>query len=131
MSRMTQVLVATLMFATSTQSNASCDFSKDVKENADGSFTYSRECNVEVGKRIKELDLRRNQVDDLNKVITLKDLAIEKADQRAKLWMDTSNELNDKLIKYDSISKRSDTLYFVGGIAVTILSVWAAGQLRK
>ena len=31
---------------------------------------------VEVGKRIKELDIRRQQIEDFNKAITLKDLAI-------------------------------------------------------
>ena len=80
-----------LMIATTNQANASCDFSKDIKENLDGTFTYSKDCNVEVGKRIKELDIRRQQIEDFNKAITLKDLAISKADERAKAIQDSTD----------------------------------------
>lgn len=111
--------------------NASCDFSKDIKENSDGTYTYTRDCHIEVGKRVKKLALLDEQVAELEKTIELKDLALSKQKERADLWMNTSVQVTDKLRSYDSIAGKENTLYFVLGVGVTVLSVWAAGQLVK
>jgi hypothetical protein len=110
---------------------AACDFSKDIKENLDGSYTYTRDCHIEVGKRVKKLVLLEEQVVELEKTIELKDLALSKQKERADLWMNTSVQVTDKLRSYDSVVGKENTLYFVLGVGVTVLSVWAAGQLVR
>lgn len=113
------------------QSCFSCDFANDIRLNQDGSYTYSKECHIEVGKRIKKLTLIEAQVVELEKTIELKDLALSKEKQRADGWMDTAFQINDKLQKYDAISSKSNAVYFGLGLATAILSVWAAGQLVR
>ncbi len=109
---------------------ADCNFATDIKAMPDGSYSYSRDCHVEVGKRVKKLVIVEQQVVELEKTIELKDLALSKETERASLWMDTSYKLQDKLMSYQSASKASDRLYFITGVLVTVASVWAAGQLR-
>jgi hypothetical protein len=112
------------------KSFAACDFAKDIKENQDGSYTYTRDCHIEVGKRVKKLILVEEQIVELEKTIELKDLALVKQKERADMWMNTSFTLNDKLQKYDAAASTDKTLHFIIGVGVTVLSVWAAGQLR-
>lgn len=113
------------------KSLALCDFAKDIKENQDGSYSYTRECHVEVGKRVKRLALVEEQTTELEKTIELKDLALTKQKERADKWMATSFQLEDKLRSYDSVANKDKTLHFILGVGVTILSVWAAGQITK
>jgi hypothetical protein len=126
-----KLMAAILLFIVSANSYASCDFATDIKENPDGTFTYQRGCHIEVGKRIKRLTLIEQQVDELEKVVELKDLALVKQKERTDLWRDTSLQINDKLQSYDSVANKSQWLYFGIGVAVTTLSVWAAGQLVR
>jgi hypothetical protein len=107
----------------------SCDFANDIKENPNGTYTYTKECHIEVGKRVKKLALVEEQVLQLEKTIELKDLALSKQRERADMWMDASLKINDKLVQYDAIASKDDKLYFLMGVGITILSVWAAGQL--
>jgi hypothetical protein len=111
------------------QSFAACDFANDIKAMPDGTYSYTRDCHVEVGKRVKRLALVEQQVVELEKTIELKDLALVKQKERADLWMDTSFKMNDKLQAYEAASSKSDWVHFGLGVAVTVLSVWAAGQL--
>lgn len=109
---------------------ASCNWSEDVKKNQDGSFSYSRGCHLEVGASLEELDLRRRQVDELKKSVELKDLAISYSEQRTQLWIDSSTKMNERLNQYEATRSNSGWIYFGVGVAVTVLSVWAAGQLK-
>lgn len=110
---------------------AFCDWEKDIKENANGTYTYTPGCHAEVGKTIRINGLLGAKIDLLEKQIELKDLQISKYDERTQLWMNTSNELNEKLIKYQSVTTTDKWVSFGLGIGVTILSVWAAGQLNN
>jgi hypothetical protein len=109
---------------------ASCNWSEDVRKNQDGSFSYSRGCHVEVGASLEELDLRRRQVDELKKSVELKDLAISYSEQRTQLWIDSSIKMNERLNQHEATRANSGWIYFGVGVAVTVLSVWAAGQLK-
>lgn len=124
-------LTLLLSLALFSQNCFSCDFANDIRVNQDGTYTYSKECHIEVGKRIKKLTLIEAQVVELERTIELKDLALSKEKQRADAWMDTSFQINDKLQKYDAISSKSNAVYFGLGLATAILSVWAAGQLVR
>jgi hypothetical protein len=124
------ILIAITVAALPLRAVAACDFAVDIKANTDGTYTYSRDCHIEVGKRVKKLELTEQRADELEKTIELKDLALVRQKERADLWMDTSVKVNDKLQSYESAAKSSDWLHFGLGVAVTVLSVWAAGQLR-
>lgn len=110
---------------------ASCDWDKDVKQNQDGSYTYTKGCHIQVGLSLEELDLRRTQVVELNKTIQLKDLAIKYSEERTQLWMDSSLKMNDRLNQYESARSGQQWFHFGLGVAVTVLSVWGAGQLKR
>ena len=110
---------------------ADCDPAKDIKSNSDGTYTYSRSCHVMAGKAIKEKPLLNEQVDDLNKAITLKDLALTQETQRSTMWLDDSVKMHDKLNSYEAAEHKSNVIYFILGIVVTGAAVYGAGQLVR
>lgn len=110
------------------QISMACNFSTDIKENSDGTFTYSRACHVQVGKTQKELSLRQEQVKELNAAILLKDSAILKYEERTLLWMETSYKLNDRLQSYERHKETNNWILIGTGFAAAILATWAAGQ---
>jgi hypothetical protein len=119
-----------LSLLTSPVSYADCVWNRDIKENQDGSYTYARDCHIQVGKNNKELDLRKQQVEELNKTIELKDLALTKQEERVNLWMDSTLKMNDKIQSYESLRSTNQILYFGLGVLVMSAAVWGAGQLR-
>lgn len=109
---------------------ADCDYSKIV-HNPDGSYTYSKELHLCVGQMKQDLEVAQGQVVEYKKAIELKDLALKISDERVTLWTDTSYKLETRLNKIEELKSRNELLYFGVGVGLTILSVWAAGQLRK
>jgi hypothetical protein len=127
---MKKVISLTMAMLLSSQALA-CDFKNDIVAQPDGKYLYTAACHKEVGKRVEALKVREEQVAELYRTIELKDLALTESNKRVKLWMDTSTELNDKLLKYDAAAKTSNTLSFGLGVVATALAVWGAGQLRR
>lgn len=125
--------IAILLIGTSLplRAMADCNWATDIKKNPDGSRTYTEECHIVVGKNIKELELRREQVEALNQTIQLKDLAILKLEQRNEIWMNTSIKMNDSLNSYERLRSTNYALYFGLGVVATSLAVWGAGQLAN
>lgn len=114
-----------------------CDW-KTIRKVGDSGYLYSADCHKSVGQlknKAEELEKanseRQKQVEKLGKTIELKDLALDKADQRIINWRNETYNQHDRLLRQQKLAKYNDWLYFGGGIAVTILSVWAAGQLRR
>lgn len=124
-----KIYLILVVLSLSFQINAKCDWS--TIKTTDQGYLYSKECHIEVGKIVEEVELRKKQVEELNKTITFKDLAMTKADERIVLWRDTSFELEERIVKQRKWSAYNDYLWFGGGIAVTILSGWAMGQVSK
>lgn len=131
---------------------AVCDWSTGIKELPDGNYSYSKDCHGEVGvigkalKSTKEaLEERKNEAEALRsevkeltnsntkvkKSLDLKDLALDRADTIALKWRDETYNQHERLLKQEKLAQTNNWLYFGGGIGLTILSVWAAGQLRK
>lgn len=110
---------------------ADCDWSTGVTKLPDGSFKYSAECHIKVGETVRDLDIAKNQIVDYKKAIELKDLALQKSDERVNLWMDTSYKLQDRMAAIDSIQSKNNWLHFGLGVVFTGLAVWGAGQLRR
>lgn len=107
---------------------ANCDWTQ-IKKNSDGTYTYSEQLHLCVGQLVQDNKAKDQQIQDLNKAITLKDLAIKEADARADNWMLTSKNLEDRLQKVDSIEKKNEWVYFGLGILVTGAAVWGANKL--
>lgn len=98
---------------------ADCQFTNLV-HNTDGTVTYSKADHVCVGQIVQDDATKTQQVQDLSKAITLKDLAITKSDERAKNWMDTSLKLEDNIQKIHSVQKQEEWIWFVLG-AITVI----------
>lgn len=107
---------------------ADCDF-KTIEKLPDGRFAYTPECHLKVGQMKRDLEIANQQNSDYKQAITLKDLALDKAQQRIDLWQDTSDKLENRINAIDGMEKKNNILYFGLGILVTGLAVWGAGQL--
>lgn len=128
---MRQGLILMLCISFASNSCADCDFSKDIQKNADGSYTYTRECHLDVGNTYKALEKRVLQVGKLEEALELKDLALIKSHERMDLWRNTTYKLEDRVNSMEEFKKRNEWLYFGLGIVVTGLAVWGAGQLDR
>lgn len=127
---MNKLICFLLTAVISTQSFALCD-SKDITKNEDGTYTYSRDCHVEVGKTFKELEIRKQQVDELKASLILKDSLTIKLEQQTQIWMDTSFKLNDKIQKYEQYKSDNQWVTFGAGVLTAILAGWAVGQAAR
>ena len=109
---------------------AQCDYAVDIKK-VEGGYLYTESCHIEVGKKVRGYSLLEKQVGELEKTIELKDLALTKERERTQLWTDTSMKMSEKLAAYEMTNITSNWIHFGLGVGVTVLSVWAAGQLSK
>ena len=129
------IYITAIMFWMNSAMSA-CDWKSVRKEGSN--YVYSVECHKEVGKiKNKKESLekanveRKKQVEKLTKTVELKDLALEKADERSANWRKESYNQHDRLLKQKELSRYNDWWYFGGGIGLSILSIWAAGQIKK
>jgi lysozyme family protein len=106
-----------------------CDFSTEIKQ-VEGGYLYSKSAHLCVGKMVKDLEDREQQVALLNKSVELKDLALVTTEKRVELWQTTAYKLEDRVMTMEKFSTAQTYLSFGLGVAVTALSVWAAGQLK-
>jgi hypothetical protein len=119
-----------LMFCTPQLGWGSCEFKTGVKANPDGSYTYSRECHIEVGLIRERLQYKTAEADELRRAVELKDLAYKSQAQDTANWMLAAQKTNDRLQSYQNFNILNQVLFFGAGVGLTVLSVWAAGQLR-
>lgn len=120
-----------ILFIVPIISFADCSFKDDIKKNQDGTYTYSRDCHVEVGRDLEELDIRKEQNEVYKKIVTLKDLQIEDYQKRSDLWKNTSVDLSDRLSKIENTRNTDKILYFGLGIATMVLSAYTASKIMK
>jgi hypothetical protein len=109
---------------------ADCDFSRGISPNADGSYTYTKECNLKVGQIVQDNKTKDQQIQDLNKAVDLKTLATQKADQRADLWMNTSLKLEDSVQKVEAYKKQNEYVAFGLGILAAFAAAELANSMR-
>lgn len=93
-------------------------------------FVYSPKCHVEVGKLVLTEPLKQEQVAELTKAIELKDLAIEKANMRAAIWENETNEQYNMLLKNQKSAKLEKIAYFGLGVVSVLLGAWAVNQTK-
>lgn len=113
-----------LLLLVSQISYAECDFSTGITKNSDGNFVYNRDCHLRVGELVEE---NKN----LKKSIELKDLAIQKQDERISLWMDTSNKLEQRVNTIEDLKSKNEFLYFGLGVLATVGTAFAVSRVVK
>lgn len=104
---------------------ANCDYS-DIKK-VDGGYLYTKELHLCVGEMKQDLEIEQKRTVKLTEALTFKDLAIDNANKRADLWMNTSFKLEDRINTIDELRSRNQWLYFGLGV----LTVFAAGYAAK
>lgn len=105
---------------------AECDYSTVKK--VDNGYLYSTECHKATGKALKELNIREEQVENLKKTIKLKDLALVTADSRILNYQEVAYKNTERLNRLNSVQSKQNMLYFIGGIVLSTLSVYAASK---
>ena len=114
-----------------TNAHASCNVKTDIVKQANGTRIYSLDCHKMVGKLIQDEKDRKEQIEHLNKTISLKDLSLDLSDKRANLWQHEAENQYNLLQKHAKWRTYEKYIWFSGGIALTVLSVWAAGSLAR
>ena len=109
---------------------ADCDFSKDV-QNQDESYIYSKECHIQVGKLVQNEEKRKKQVEELEKVVEIKDLVIIKSHERAEMWRATTFKLEDRVNTIDRMKDTNKWLYFGLGVVTTGFAIYLGSQMVK
>ena len=129
MKRIVSLVLLVCMFSNAAM--ADCDFSKGITPGPNKTFIYTEECHQAVGKLVEDNKALTLQVGDLTKAITLKDLALVKADERTQLWMNTSDQLTDRITKIDEVYKKNEWLYFGLGVLTTFAAGYIAAQALR
>ena len=124
MKKLICTVLAMTMFANVAM--ADCKWAEGTKK-VEGGYLYTPECHGRVGILVKDLDDRAVEVEALRKTIELKDLTIQKADERTQLWRDTTFKVEDRLTKIENAADTNKWVYFGLGV----LSVFAAGYAAK
>lgn len=109
---------------------ATCDWSK-IEKSKDGNFIYSPELHLCVGVLVENEKNRIAQIEHLNKSLELKDLAIQKTEDRAEMWRTTSYSLEDRINSQQKYSVYRDWLFFGLGTLVMGFGVYTAGHIYK
>lgn len=126
---MKRIISSLLLFCMfSNAAMADCDFSKGITPGANHTYIYTEECHQAVGKLVSDNKALTLQVGDLTKAITLKDLALTKSDDRTQLWMNTSDQLLDRVNKIDDTVKHNEWIYFGLGVLTTFAAGYVAAQ---
>lgn len=127
---MNKIISLFLVYVLTVSTSLACDFKSDVKK-TEGGYIYTTACHVLIGKKLEELDIRIKQVEELNKAVELKDLALRKSEERNVLWMDTAYKANERLNQYEAARSMNGWIHFGLGVVTTSLAVWGASSLIK
>lgn len=107
-----------------------CDWTQ-IKKLQDGGYEYNPQLNLCVGQLVQQNKIQAQQIQDYQKAIELKDLAIKYDDERVALWSKTAGDEQDRLLKMDSIQRHNDILYFALGIATTFVAAYTASRIYR
>ena len=127
MKKITAVLLLTCLF--SNMCFADCDWSTGITPGPNKTFIYSESCHLAVGKLVQTNKTQAAQIQDYEKAITLKDLAISYSDQRVALWQKSSDDELQRLNSIEAQQSHSDLLYFGLGVIFTAISVYGASKV--
>lgn len=125
------LLISNYLILTNLYSNE-CNFKTGIKHNpTNNTYIYTKECHLKVGELVIENTEYETKFKDLNDAITLKDLVIEKEEQRIKLYQDNYFKLEDRVMNIEKVNKWENRLYFISGILLMVGAGFLVGQVRK
>ena len=107
---------------------SNCDWSQ-IKKLPNGDYDYSPQLNLCVGNLVQQNQVQAQQIVDLNKAISLKDLAINYDEQRIAMWEKTAGDEQTRLATMESDQKHSDWLMFGLGVVTTFAAAYAASRV--
>ena len=110
---------------------ASCDFSTGIKPLPDGNYEYSKVCHIRVGQLVEDNNTKAQQIQDLTKALSLKDLAIQADETRIGLWQKSADDELNRLDTMESEQKHSDWLFFALGAGSMFLAAYVAAKYVK
>ena len=110
---------------------AECEWKTGITKLPSGTFEYSRDCHFKVGETVRDLGIAKEQYRLTTEALTLKDLAISKADARAELWMQTSYSLEKRIETLDKMNTQTKWIYFGLGVLATSAAIYGASQLSR
>lgn len=113
---MAQKAIISLIFVFSQFTYASCNWGT-ISKTADG-YLYSRDCHLEVGKALEDLDLKNQQVDILKQSRDLYRQSYQNENERAELWFNKAKNLQDSQYKQHLYNDLEKVLYFSLGVVV-------------
>ena len=123
--------ILALTLATHSVAFADCNFSQDIKKMDNGHFEYTSDCHKDVGNTYNALDKKKLQVEELYKALDLKDLALQKADERNNGLREALYKVEDRVNAMEQIKSRNEVLYFIGGVVITGLAIYAAKEITR
>ena len=127
---MKHLIVCILAMVLTVQNTLAICNTKDIIEQADGTYVYSVDCHVDYGRLRQNEEARKKQIEHLNESIKLKDLALDYSNKRIETWQQATYKVEDRLIKLEKNNDKLKWIYFGLGIAVMGGAVWGAGQLK-
>jgi hypothetical protein len=110
---------------------ATCDFSTGIKPNSDGTYNYSKDCHIEVGNMKKENQEDLLKIQKLTDAISYKDIALQKSEERIDLWQNQAFKLEDRIDNIDKLKSKNETLYFILGVFVTGVAIYAGSKVTR
>jgi hypothetical protein len=128
---MKNLLVCLLLLTLGIQSAlADCDWNTIVP-GPNKTFIYPESCHLRVGQLVEGNSTQAQQIQDLTKAISLKNLALQDSDSRVLSWQKTSNDEFDRLSKIESDQKHNDFLYFGLGILSSVAIGFTVARLTR
>lgn len=81
----------------------------------DGGYLYSRDCHIQVGMTLEELDLRTQQAVELQKALDSQKDATRAETGRADLWYNEAKKLDNHIKAQDTAAPFKNAMWFVLG----------------
>lgn len=109
---------------------ANCDWST-IREIDGPEFVYSPQCHDKVGKMVENEKDYKIQIESQKKAIELKDLTIQDLTKNSNMWEQEAHNQFKALENYKEAENTRTWLWFGGGVAATVLTIFLAGQASK
>lgn len=113
---------------TTTADGTICDWSK-VVTNPDGTYSYSKELNLCVGKTVQDGQTKDLKIADLYKAVDSYQKTIATDEQRIQSAMEALSRISARVEKAESLQQNNDKLAFGLGVLTAFLAAEAAAKL--
>lgn len=112
---MVQKVIFSFIFILSSISSA-CDWKTIIK--TDQGYLYSKECHIQVGKTLQELEIKRQQVELFKSSSELFKQSYDLEKERSALWYKEAQDLENSIHNKKAYSDLEKVTYFALGVFV-------------